>query len=348
MRGFLWSHSSLKKGRSKVAWEVVCLLKNKGGLGIRRLEVFHSALMIAHVWKLLSLKESLWVKWIHEYKLKGRSFWEIPVRGNMTWGWRKILHLRPTIRDFIWCNIGDGAATSLWFDKCWPQELLSKYPCLSACQAPIVEGRSDSLVWRNSQGTPKSFSVTQVWSDIRPRGTYVDWYPMVWFASCIPRHAFNLWLVVKRKLKTQDLVSIWDVSDSLGSLCSLCGIQPDSHDHLFFECPYASEVWDRMKILAGLDSSTLNVYAIITDLLPMASRRSILSVVAKLVIAASAYFIWQEHNWRLFKNNKRKLIQICECIQSSVRLKLLSCKLKKSKNGERMARLWELPEAVFL
>ncbi|GJW54763.1 reverse transcriptase domain, reverse transcriptase zinc-binding domain protein [Tanacetum coccineum] len=280
-------------------------------------------------------------------------------------------------------NQWDGAATSLWFDKwcdlgplsnfissrdlfragltrtarvrdviqdgvwSWPQELLSKYPSLSACQAPMVEGRSDSLVWRNSQGTPKSFSVTQVWSDIRPRGTYVDWYPMVWFALCIPRHAFNLWLVVKRKLKTQDLVSIWDVSDSLGSLCSLCGIQPDSHDHLFFECPYASEVWDRMKILVGLDSSTPNVYAIITDLLPMASRRSILSVVTKLVIAASAYYIWQERNWRLFKNSERKPIQIYECIQSSVRLKLLSCKLKKSKNGERMARLWELPEAVF-
>ncbi|GJU20705.1 hypothetical protein Tco_1154047 [Tanacetum coccineum] len=70
--------------------------------------------------------------------------------------------------------------------------------------------------------------------------------------------------------------------------------------------------------------------------------------VTQLVIAASAYYIWQERNWRLFKNSKRKPIQICECIQSSVRLKLLSCKLKKSKNGERMARLWELPEAVFL
>ncbi|GJU38596.1 reverse transcriptase domain, reverse transcriptase zinc-binding domain protein [Tanacetum coccineum] len=171
---------------------------------------------------------------------------------------------------------------------------------------------------------------------------------MVWFASCIPRHAFNLWLVVKRKLKMRDLISIWDVSDSLGSLCSLCEIQPDSHDHLFFECPFASEVWDRMKGLAGLDSSSPNIYAIITGLIPIASRRSILSLIAKLVVAASAYYIWQERNWRLFKNCKRKPIQICECIQSSVRLKLLSCKFKKSKSGGRMARLWELPEAIFV
>ncbi|GJR07829.1 hypothetical protein Tco_0790481 [Tanacetum coccineum] len=181
MRGFLWNPSNVKKGRSKVTWEVVCLPKNEGGLGIRRLEVFNSALMIAHIWKLLSLKESLWVKWIHEYKLKGRSFWDIPLRGNMSWGWRKILQLRPTIREFIWCKIGDGAATYLWYDKwcelgplsklitsrdmCraglthnsrvmdiiqdgiwnWPHDLLFKYLILSTCHVPTVANRADLI-----------------------------------------------------------------------------------------------------------------------------------------------------------------------------------------------------------
>ncbi|GKE64846.1 reverse transcriptase domain, reverse transcriptase zinc-binding domain protein, partial [Tanacetum coccineum] len=190
----------------------------------------------------------------------------------------------------------------------WPQDLLLKYPFLTACQVLIVDSRSDGLLWRTSHGVSKPFLAAQVWSDIRPRGT-------------------------------QDLVSIWDVSDSLGSCCSLCGIQPDSHDHLFFECPFARDVWDQMKVIAGLDSANPNIYAIITDLLHIASRRSMLSVVAKLVVAASAYFIWQERNWRLFKKCKRTPHQICECIQASVRLKLMSCRLKKSKNGVRMARL---------
>ncbi|GKA07490.1 hypothetical protein Tco_0686714 [Tanacetum coccineum] len=283
-----WKNKSLSvKGKSKVAWEVVCLPRKKGGLGIRRLEVFNYALMIAHVWKLLSLKESLWVKWVHEYKLKGRSFWEIPLRGNASWGWRKILQLRPIIRNFIWYDIGDGTATSL----CWPQDLLLKYPFLTACQVPIVDSRSDGLLLRTSHGVSKPFSVAQVWSDIRPR---------------------------------------------------------DLHDHLFFECPFARDVWDQMKVIAGLDFANPNIYAIITDILPIASRRSMLSVVAKLVVAASAYFIWQERNWRLFKRCKRTPHQICECIQASVRLKLMSCRLKKSKNGVRMARLWDFSEAVVV
>ncbi|GKB68099.1 hypothetical protein Tco_0929511 [Tanacetum coccineum] len=61
MRGFLWSQD-MQKGKSKVTWEVVCLPKDKGGLGLRRLDHFNKALMVSYIWKLLSLKESLWVK----------------------------------------------------------------------------------------------------------------------------------------------------------------------------------------------------------------------------------------------------------------------------------------------
>ncbi|GJR80252.1 putative RNA-directed DNA polymerase [Tanacetum coccineum] len=56
MRGFLWCQGSIRKGKAKVAWEVVCLPKGEGGLGIRRLDLFNKALMAAHV---LNMKESL-------------------------------------------------------------------------------------------------------------------------------------------------------------------------------------------------------------------------------------------------------------------------------------------------
>ncbi|GJU01387.1 hypothetical protein Tco_1111725 [Tanacetum coccineum] len=282
LRQFLWNHGSSGKAKSKVAWEIVCLPKDEGGLGIRRLECFNSALMASHIWKLLTLKESLWVKWIHEYKLKGRNFWDYPMRGNMSWGWRKILRLRPVIRRFIWSKLGNGHATSLWFDKwstleplanfvsprdvaraglslkskvsdvlvygnwSWPNDLVTKYPILPNYNTPI-NNELDRLVWSDRFGNIQKFSVSQVWSDIRSRNT-----------------------------------------------------------------------------------------------------RLIESVVAKLVVAATAYYIWQERNWRLFQKGKRKVDQIVDCIKTVVRLKLLSCKLKKSKSGERLARLWDLPDAIFI
>ncbi|GKC16251.1 putative RNA-directed DNA polymerase [Tanacetum coccineum] len=383
LRQFLWNHGSSGKAKSKVAWEIVCLPKDEGGLGIRRLECFNSALMASHIWKLLTLKESLWVKWIHEYKLKGRNFWDYPMRGNMSWGWRKILRLRPVIRRFIWSKLGNGHATSLWFDKwstleplanfvsprdvaraglslkskvsdvlvygnwSWPNDLVTKYPILPNYNTPI-NNELDRLAWSDRFGNIQKFSVSQVWSNIRSRNTKVDWYSMVWFPSCIPRHAINMWLIIRRKLETQDLIPYWDVSSSLGSVCSLCELTPDSHVHLFFECPFASDVWNRMRGLAGLNASNSNIYDIIHDIMPFVKRRTSESLVAKLVVAATAYYIWQERNWRLFQKGKRKVDQIVDCIKIVVRLKLLSCKLKKSKSGERLARLWDLPDAIFI
>ena len=75
MRGFLWCQGEMKRGKAKVAWESVCKPKNEAGLGIRRLADFNIALMTTHILSILTHKESLWVKWIHSYKLRGRSFW---------------------------------------------------------------------------------------------------------------------------------------------------------------------------------------------------------------------------------------------------------------------------------
>ncbi|GJW62588.1 reverse transcriptase domain, reverse transcriptase zinc-binding domain protein [Tanacetum coccineum] len=82
MRGFLWCQGDMKRGKAKVAWDVVCLPMKEGGLGIRRLEMFNVALISSYIWSIITDKESLWVKWIHSYKLKRRSLWDILFRGS--------------------------------------------------------------------------------------------------------------------------------------------------------------------------------------------------------------------------------------------------------------------------
>nr|GEV78383.1 hypothetical protein [Tanacetum cinerariifolium] len=201
-------------------WDVVCLPKNEGGLGLRRLDQFNKALMVSHIWKLLSLKESLWVRWVHAYKLKGRSFWDIPLRGNMSWGWRNILHLRPIsaglnpsskLRDIIF----NGAFS-------WPPVLSDKYSFLQSIIMPNVLDRRDLLEWRNELGLVKSFSI-----------------------------------------------------------------------------------WSHMSRYTGMNSVGSVFTQIVSAIMPFAKRKSSRSVIAKLVLAACAYFVWQEWNEHLFKNSTR-------------------------------------------
>nr|GEX90498.1 hypothetical protein [Tanacetum cinerariifolium] len=153
----------LCKGRAKVAWEVVCLPKDEGGLGIFRLDIFNKALMVTHIWKLLSMKESLWVKWIHAYKLRGDGatafVWfdkwsegDPLVNTDSSWDiFRTGLDFSTKVRDVI-----------LHGSWNWPSYLCAKYSNLSMFVVPnIMENTPDRLVWQNVQGIDKPFSVTQ-------------------------------------------------------------------------------------------------------------------------------------------------------------------------------------------
>ena len=216
----------------------------------------------------------MWVRWIHAYKLMGRSFWDMPPRANVSWGWRKIIQIRDIVCPYFWHSIGNGMKTSFWFDKWCDQSPLCNhftvrnitregftlrdsvasvgsngswnfplawfdlYPVLNLLPLPLLdENKEDIIVWKKSNGQICEFAVTAVWDTIRPRGHEAAWFRMVWFSFCIPRHAFNLWLIMSRKLKTQDKLKQWDVGENvdLNMLhCTLCKTVQDSHEHLFF------------------------------------------------------------------------------------------------------------------
>ncbi|GJU18554.1 hypothetical protein Tco_1146520 [Tanacetum coccineum] len=260
MRGFLWCQGEMKKGKAKVTWDSVCMPKHEGGLGIRRIDDFNVALMATYIWSILTHKESLWVKWVHTYKLKDRSFWDVPCRGDVSWEWHKLLQIRPIIRPFIWHKINNGKSTSAWFDR-WADVCPLKDMFSNRDIARLGFSLDDSVynlisdgVW---DGVLRPFSVACAWDTIRTRDDIVNWYNVVWFPHCIPRHAIHMWLVFQQKLKTQDRLWQWDVDSSIDLnllRCPLCDLVPDSHDHLFFECAFSSQVLSKVCVLCGIDS----------------------------------------------------------------------------------------------
>ncbi|GJR80251.1 hypothetical protein Tco_0151036 [Tanacetum coccineum] len=188
----------------------------------------------------------------------------------MSWAWRKILHLRPLIRQFVWHSIGDGTRTSVGIDSlCQYKPVLL---ILFTSRDILVMGSIDKIEWKSRSGCIKPFAVNTVWHSIRPRDEKVVWAD-----------------------------------------------------------PIAFRVWSHMRKLVDLPLSSSSFDLILDSLIPLAKRRTSKALVTKLVIAASVYFIWRERNDRLFNNNKRTVAQVIECISSVVRLKLMSCRFKKSK-----------------
>ncbi|XP_071699400.1 uncharacterized protein [Rutidosis leptorrhynchoides] len=204
-----------------------------------------------------------------------------------------------------------------------------KYPVFHSIGLPTVSDTNDNLYWRHNNGDLLPCSAARVWESIRPSGISVSWFAVDWFSQCVPRHAFLLWLVMGERLKTQDRLKPWETHSSMLLLCPLCKACGDSHDHLFFGCSYALEVWSRARQF--LDIPMPNCWKGVVHLLsPMASRNSVNIVVAKIMFAASIYFIWQERNNRIFKKSHRTEVKLFEDIYATVILKLLSINFKSS------------------
>nr|GEU87335.1 hypothetical protein [Tanacetum cinerariifolium] len=121
------------------------------------------------------------------------------------------------------------------------------------------------------------------------------------------------------KLKTQDRLRQWDVGSSIDInllKCPLCDSVPNSHGQLFFECSFSSQVWAKTTV----------------------------SILFKIVVAATSYYIWLERNRRLFKKKTSSPDQIVDVILSTVRLKLVTFKFKKmSTKSHFLLDQWKIP-----
>lgn len=76
LRKFVWSGTELNKHGVKMAWEDVCCPLKEGGLGIKNVVVWNQESMVRHLWDIARKKDSLWVKWCHQYRLMNKSLWE--------------------------------------------------------------------------------------------------------------------------------------------------------------------------------------------------------------------------------------------------------------------------------
>ncbi|GKA03094.1 reverse transcriptase domain, reverse transcriptase zinc-binding domain protein [Tanacetum coccineum] len=212
-------------------------------------------------------------------------------------------------------KVRDLISNGIWR---WPSDWYDRFPdVVSIHVPPICESRDDCLVWRDNDGVNHPFSVALAWDCIRTRANNVDWFPVVWFSHCVPRHLIHLWLVIRNKLKTQDRLKQWDV-----------GL-----------------VWLKIRILCGMDSIDARMDDILAFLIPISKGRSVVSIIARVVVATTTYFLWKERNSRLFSKKILSIDNLVESICSTVRLKLVTFKFKKISSTSRLLLdLWKVPK----
>ncbi|XP_071686371.1 uncharacterized protein [Rutidosis leptorrhynchoides] len=255
----------------------------------------------AHIRSILSHKKSLWVRWIHSYWLKNHNFWDASVPTNVSWGWCKLVSMREVLRGHFAHDIGSGINTLAWFDE-WAEvgphinialrrDIIQARLQLFISTADLIH--QDSVKWKDLNDVKCEFSIKQGWEYLRPHNNRVPRYSVVWSSL-------------------------------------LCSTVPYTHDHLFFSCPFAVQVWS--LVLKHIDFPiTTHAWKDFTLLrAPFAKRNVSRIVIIKLPFAAEVYFIWQERNQRLFKKDNRSSVQAYDSFYSTVQLKLKSFRWKST------------------
>ncbi|GKC17997.1 hypothetical protein Tco_1014779 [Tanacetum coccineum] len=207
LKNFVWSKNDAAKGIASVAWKEVCRPKDEGGLGLKSLKVMNHALMVKHLWNIASKKDSLWVKWLNVYRIKGNCIWDLNIKKN-SWNLKQILSLRDSIRMNVGYKIGnresglnlnakiaDLFSNNNWD---WPNDWSVRFKEVIDVSVPVLDhDRDDMALWFDKQNVEVRISVKEACKDSHSH----------LFFQC--GFAQGVWERLKSMSRLEDLSCVW-------------------------------------------------------------------------------------------------------------------------------------------
>ncbi|CAL9216215.1 unnamed protein product, partial [Arabidopsis halleri] len=263
------------------------------------------------------------------------SIWSARSSSNSgSWMWKKILKYRDKAKPLHRMEIRSGLGTSFWHDTwCSIGRLVDKLgprgsidmgiPSTSTVAAALsshrrrrhrtnilnqIEDEMDALrlrspntgndvsLWKQINGSFKSkFNSQQTWQAIRQTNPIYDWYKGVWFQHSTPKYSFIAWIAIRNRLATGDRLVKWN--GAANGSCVFCQADVETRDHLFFSCPYSTQVWSALtREMLGLRYSTR--WESLIPLITSSNSPHLHHFVLKYVFQLSIHSLWRERNGR--------------------------------------------------
>ncbi|XP_019255176.1 PREDICTED: uncharacterized protein LOC109233767 [Nicotiana attenuata] len=166
--------------------------------------------------------------------------------------------------------------------------------------------------WANDIPTIESFaqngkfSIQKAYLHATPKYPKVHWKALVMLTGILPKQHFILWMAIQRRLATVDRLAKWRIQ--VNHSCVLCGGDiEETHDHLYFECPYSQSLWKGLLEWLSYKRRVEIWEAEVQWLTANVNNRNPRKNVLRVVFAAVVYYIWMERNARRFQNQSKEI-----------------------------------------
>ncbi|CAJ2637710.1 unnamed protein product [Trifolium pratense] len=183
-RNFLWGGGEMDKKLCWVKWEQICLSKEKGGLGVKNLDLFNQALLSKWKWRFLSDDNALWtdllrIRYGHlPTQILGRDM-SLGDNKSSIW-WRDIIGLGKGREPYCFNSnirscVGNGFNIGFWNFKWFGNHtfrdlfpvLFAKEATQEAMVAERLFGNGRERIWSWQWTTPLSVCETRMLDDLK-------------------------------------------------------------------------------------------------------------------------------------------------------------------------------------
>lgn len=329
----LWRGPSINaRGPPKAAWEMVCVPKEEGGMGVIDLERQNKALLMKNLHKFFNKHDLPWVQLVWE---KHYSNGKLPnqTRKGSFW-WRDILKLLPQFKEIAKPLVKNGVSIFFWLDE-WNIEPLSSMapelfsfaknkqisvqkvvnlqeltelfqlplPQLAFNQMQDIQTLMGSLVindasdkWTYSGGS-ENFASSKVYKALIGHSDIHPAYKWLWKNRAQPKHRVFFWLLIKDRLSTKNILRRKNMAlDSYH--CALCNqLTEETAYHLFVDCAFAKMCWD----IIGIDISSDTPFPELVSLMRVQLNSSFFMEAVILM----CWTIWTARNDLIFRGEGR-------------------------------------------
>ncbi|XP_074298052.1 uncharacterized protein LOC141628859 [Silene latifolia] len=100
----------------------------------------------------------------------------------------------------------------------------------------------------------KGYTMCSGCDPVRNTFQTVQWHHYVWNMSCLHRHRFIGWLIAREALQLKE--KLFALGIATNEDCLLCGREPETHAHLFWDCDYSRRIFSEIGKLCILSFPT--------------------------------------------------------------------------------------------